>query len=414
MSYMVEGDAAAVPHADKPEIAPRRREEKIMGPDSLLCPECGFENPLDAEYCGGCGKHIIQEAVDLATLSRSPLDAEAYTVAFVCPKCGHPSDLATPDCLKCGIIFTKWYEGLDDLSVEEAEQLARLREIQSERERAAEAENRRIEAQRKAELERQREALKRRKAQIQAQREAEAAARQKAEEEARQRAEATKRQHAEKDARLKAEAEKRRQAEEEARQKAEAEEHRRAAEEEARQKAEAEKRRQAEEEAHLKAEAEERRQAEEDARQKAEAEKRRQAEEEARLKTDAEKRRQAEEDARLKAEEDARQKAEVIKQEKTFSMQQILKALRPKGRLSDLLRKYENRSVGLKRGADKPLEALTLLRTLEDYMVLHAEDTSRLVHIPLGRIDRLEENLDSQNGTSEANGTLVIVLIGSA
>ena len=296
-----------------------------MGPDSLPCPECGFENPLDAEYCEGCDKHITQEGVDLSTLSGSPSDDEPYTVAFVCPKCGQPSDLVTPDCLRCGIIFAKWYEGLDDLSVEEAEQLARLRAIQAERERAAEAENRRIEAQRKAELERQREAIKRRKAQIQAQRQAEAAARQKAEEEARRRTEAAKRQRAQ---------------------------------EEARQKAEAEKRR--------------------------------------------------------RAEEEERQKAEATKQEKAFSMQQILKALRPKGRLSDLLRKYENRPVDLKRGPDEPLEALTLLRALEDYIVLHAEDTSQLVHIPLGRIDRIEENLDSQNGTSEANGTLVIVLIGSA
>ena len=383
MSYLVENDAALMNGATETGIARRLKEEKIMGPDSLPCPKCGFNNPPDAENCEGCGERIILEPDDRSSVSGSATHSEPPTAAFVCPKCGHPTDLATADCLKCGIIFAKWYESIEDLSAEETEQLARLREIQAQRELAAEAERQRIETERKAELERQREVLKRRMAQAEAQRRAKEAARLRAEAEASQREEAIQRREAE--ARQRTEAAERLKAEAQA--------------------MEAERRR-AEAQAHQQAMEAERRRTEEEARQRLEAAERLKAEEEARQK--------AEQADQLRAEEEARQKVEAAKQEKTFSMPQILKALRPKGRLSDLLRKYENLSVGLQRGPDGPVETMTLLRALEDYIVLHAEDSTRVIHIPLRRIDHLEENLDGQNGGSEVNETLAIVLVGPA
>lgn len=77
-------------------------------------------------------------------------------------------------------------------------------------------------------------------------------------------------------------------------------------------------------------------------------------------------------------------------------MQQIIKAIRPKGRLSDLLRKYEGRIVGLHRPATAPPRAMTLLKVQDDHITLYTEGASRVMNIPLRRIDHVEEGTDGE------------------
>jgi hypothetical protein len=245
------------------------------------------------------------------------------------------------------VIFTKWFEGIEDLSAQEAGQLARLREIQARRERSAQAERQRLEAERQAELEHQREVLKRRMAQAEAQR----------------------------------------RVREEARRRAQAEDRQRAAQSQ-------------------------QQEAEDAARRQAEPAERFKKEDQAGLQSPQ----PAPHPAPAQPEDESRQKADAAKPEKAFSMQQILKALRPRGRLSDLLRRYEGRQVALQHGPDHPARPVTLLRALEDHLVLCAEDPSRMIHLPLHRIDHLQERLEDANDSAEKGDgppALVIVLLGA-
>jgi DNA-directed RNA polymerase subunit RPC12/RpoP len=66
---------------------------------SIVCPKCGFKNPLGSKFCVNCG----------ADISQIPLEETATqegTSYIVCPKCGFKNPLESKFCVKCGAPLT--------------------------------------------------------------------------------------------------------------------------------------------------------------------------------------------------------------------------------------------------------------------------------------------------------------------
>ena len=87
-----------------------------MAEDTIKCPKCGFENPGSSEDCESCGITIDiyraekERAKILQTQNDEKERAEDEKQKddlSSCPNCGHPTDLSSEDCLKCGIVFSK-------------------------------------------------------------------------------------------------------------------------------------------------------------------------------------------------------------------------------------------------------------------------------------------------------------------
>ena len=59
--------------------------EQKKDSSDLACPNCGFRNPLEAQYCGDCGKALFH----------------------TCPKCGTQNRMDNVFCAKCGADIEK-------------------------------------------------------------------------------------------------------------------------------------------------------------------------------------------------------------------------------------------------------------------------------------------------------------------
>ena len=85
-----------------------------MGDNSIQCPKCGHENNTSAIECDKCGVTLSLVLKKSAKSSSSkPVNseqapAESASDLSVCPKCGHEVLPSSEECIKCGIIFSKY------------------------------------------------------------------------------------------------------------------------------------------------------------------------------------------------------------------------------------------------------------------------------------------------------------------
>ena len=196
-----------------------------MDDNNIKCPKCGHENASSSEECDNCGVTLSLVLGDTKKPKKQPKPPphppnppkqEESGDIKNCPKCGEHVAGSSTECIKCGIIFSKYFEvkerklretlsDLDRSVLAETsdgevnqETAAEKEKVQAELEKA-EAERRKIEEQEKSEAERHKaeEEEKARKAAEEAKRlkkQQEEAAKAKAE------AEAKKKERAEKEA----------------------------------------------------------------------------------------------------------------------------------------------------------------------------------------------------------------------
>jgi len=83
--------------------------------DSVVkCPKCGHDNDASSEECEKCG---VTLALVLRGMKKTKPQAEKKvpkgpepTPLQKCPKCGHAVADGAVECIKCGIIFSKYFE----------------------------------------------------------------------------------------------------------------------------------------------------------------------------------------------------------------------------------------------------------------------------------------------------------------
>jgi ribosomal protein L40E len=319
-----------------------------MAEKTIKCPKCGHENIFPSEECIKCGssfalfaetrsvleelKHENEEIEELL-----PLEEDEEENSVVCPKCGHENPLLSEECIKCGIVFSKYYEVL-----------ARNQEDEEERERAL---------RKKAAAEQRAEALRKQK-------------------EEEEKAEALRKQ---KEAELRAEALRKQKEEEE--------------------KAEALRKQKEEEE---KAEALRKQKEEEE---KAEALRRQKEEEE---KAEALRRQKEEEE---KAEALRKQKEEEEIEEGQKTEQDIIKALKPKHKIKDLLKKYEGEAIGINYENPTDIKAASLAGVNDDHFSVFVTGDQLMYTFPYTSIISIIEGLDGVSTGSSKDDTAFSVVV---
>ncbi|MBW1864991.1 MAG: zinc ribbon domain-containing protein [Deltaproteobacteria bacterium] len=136
-----------------------------MGDNSIQCPKCGHENKTSAIECDKCGvtlSLVLNKSLknDMAKPDTSPADSQeaGSPNLSICPKCGHDVLPSAAECIKCGIIFSKYFEFQERLQNEEQEK-AEAEEIRLEQEKKEAEEIKKAEAiQKEAEKEEQKRA----------------------------------------------------------------------------------------------------------------------------------------------------------------------------------------------------------------------------------------------------------------
>ncbi len=312
-----------------------------MAEKTIKCPKCGHENIFPSEECEKCGssfalfaetrsamEDLKQENEQIEELI--PLEEEDGSV--VCPKCGHENPFLSEECVKCGIVFSKYYEVL-----------ARKQEDEKERERVL---------RKKEEAEQRAEALRKQKEEEE---KAEALRKKK---EAEERAEALRKQ---KEEEKRAEALRKQKEEEE--------------------RAEALRKQKEEEE-------------------KAEA-LRKQKEEEERAEA-------------LRKQKEVEEKAEALrkqKEEEIEKIQKIIRALKPKAKMKDLLKKYEGQSIGINYEKPADIKAASLVRVNDDHFSIFLNDDQLMVSFPYTSILSIIEGVDGVGTGFTEDDTVFSVII---
>ena len=149
-----------------------------MDDNMIKCPKCGHDNASSSEECDNCGVTLSLVLGDTKKAKPKPKPKPAPKPKpepdpdpgnlKKCPKCGSDVPGSSPECIKCGIIFSKYFEvkerilretlsDLDRSVLEETsdgeenkEAAAEKEKVQAELEKA-EAERRKIEEQENAE-----------------------------------------------------------------------------------------------------------------------------------------------------------------------------------------------------------------------------------------------------------------------
>lgn len=65
------------------------------GSSYIVCPKCGFKNPLGSKFCVNCGTDISQIPIE-------EISTQEESSYMVCPKCGFKNPLGSKFCVKCG------------------------------------------------------------------------------------------------------------------------------------------------------------------------------------------------------------------------------------------------------------------------------------------------------------------------
>jgi len=136
-----------------------------MGDNSIQCPKCEFENDASAIECDKCGVTLSlvlkKSKKNGGKNSNTPPDTgqdSASPDLSVCPKCGHDVLPSSVECIKCGIIFSKYFEVQERLQKEEQEK-AEAEAIKLEQEKLEAEERKKEEAlQKEAEKEEKKKA----------------------------------------------------------------------------------------------------------------------------------------------------------------------------------------------------------------------------------------------------------------
>ena len=136
-----------------------------MGDNSIQCPKCGYENKASAIECNKCGvtlSLVLKKSIknDVAKSEIPPADSQeaGSPNLSICPKCGHDVLPSAAECIKCGIIFSKYFEFQERLKKEEQEK-AEAEAIRLEQEKQEAEEIKKAEAlQKEAEKEEQKRA----------------------------------------------------------------------------------------------------------------------------------------------------------------------------------------------------------------------------------------------------------------
>jgi len=126
-----------------------------MATDMIPCSKCGHSNPPDSHDCENCGVTLQlvaakQERPAPAAETPSP-PSKPEPVApeniMACPKCGQETNALADDCIKCGVIFAKFFEAEtqrlqeDPDKAEELEQLKQTMESHLSRRRPMDTAN---------------------------------------------------------------------------------------------------------------------------------------------------------------------------------------------------------------------------------------------------------------------------------
>ncbi len=326
-----------------------------MNDKKIKCPKCGHaNNPSDMD-CSGCGItfEIYQMTQkDLQKEKQEQLEKEKLEMERVkCPKCQQPNSPSVEECIKCGIVYSKFFSLQENYEDEEQAKEA-WDKFESERKEKQKIEQKRLAAlDKRREKERQERLIK------------------KKEEEERLEAERKKKEEQE---RLEAE---RRQKEEQERLEAEKKQ------KEEQERLEAEKK-QKDEQERLEAE---KKQKEEQERLEAE---KKQKEEEERL--EAEKNKKAEEE-RLEAERKQKEKEETIKLQKK---QELLDSIKLQPTLKDVLNKYENSRIGINLNTPSKINEAELIAANEDHFSILIPEDEIIYNFPLSNIISIVECVD--------------------
>ena len=381
--------------------------------DTVNCPKCGNPNPSGADDCDNCGITFDIYATEKARAEaeeQARIESEAQEKArreslVSCPKCGHPNDPLTADCLKCGIVFTKYYDSMKEDLADDPDKagelaaleaaIARHEAMKVKRRKDLDAEAKRKEVEERRHLE---ELRKERERQEELRKEKE-----KQERKERERQEALKREQEEKERLERERLEKLRKEQEEK------ERQERARQEAIQREREEKERREREQQEALKREQEEnarREQAQQEALRREQEEKaRREQERQDALKREKEDaarqvalKREAEEKAKqaaLQQEEAARQRSEEERaREEAHRMEILSQLVKPKGSLKKLLKTYVDEIIGMNYDNPTVVKEVKLASINDDYISVVAEEEGLVYAFPLTAMLSIIEGVD--------------------
>ena len=100
-----------------------------MDDNMIQCPKCGHDNDSSSEECDNCGVTLSLVLGDIQKNKPQP-EPEVSQIPYPenlqeCPKCGHAVADSAPECIKCGIIFSKYFKVQDRILRETLDGLER-------------------------------------------------------------------------------------------------------------------------------------------------------------------------------------------------------------------------------------------------------------------------------------------------
>ena len=137
-----------------------------MVDNMVQCPKCGYDNDGSATECDKCGvtlSLVLKKSLKNGKkMPKSPPAKAPKTEPqdlTTCPKCGHDVLQSSEECIKCGIIFSKFFK-VQDRRQKEAQEKAEAEEKRIEQEKKEAEEKKKADALRKKEEKKEREAKK--------------------------------------------------------------------------------------------------------------------------------------------------------------------------------------------------------------------------------------------------------------